>query len=106
MLVKGTCIVCKEEKNVIDTVSICADCIFEMRTRPGVSAETKEALKWLLNAQYGAIKQPPEIGDYYTNPCRLCSNAIDGRPESSNKCVKYPRPHEDGRPECPFRKRT
>jgi len=42
-----------------------------------------------------------ERTDYKTNPCRLCGQAIDGRPQDLKRCEEYPRPHEQDRPDCP-----
>ena len=55
MHVKGTCIVCKKDADVIDTLSICTDCISNMIKSGSVHPETRNGLKALLNAQYGAV---------------------------------------------------
>lgn len=52
--IDGECLKCRKTRKVIDTLLICSECIAGMCKSKTVSEETKEALKWLVNAQWGA----------------------------------------------------
>ena len=61
MLIKGTCMACKEDGLVIDVTGTCLRCMSSVIFSVSVLQAAKKSLKELVNAQHGAIvKAPPE----------------------------------------------
>ena len=55
MYVNGVCKVCHETKMVIDMLNICGGCLSSWRNDEKTSPETRQAIKWALNSEFGKI---------------------------------------------------
>ena len=69
-IIHGECRLCHEQTGIIDGIEICGRCVLDARNKPGISPETRDALKWLLNVQYGAMKTTYKrvSNDFFDSP--------------------------------------